>query len=65
MVHIGTFTEADLRLKKDKKACDKIKKETSGVICYFKTKLKKRKGVIVALDVYGLTVEEYRHSNFI
>ena len=67
---VGKFTEKDLRLGNDKKACEKIERETNGEIRYFitkiiKTKIIKRNRVPIALEVYGMTTKEYCESKAI
>ena len=62
---VGKFTEKDLRLGNDTKACEKIKRETNGKICYFTTKIIKRNRVPIAMEVYGMTTKEYCESKAI
>ena len=62
---VGTLTDKDLRLGHDTKACEKIKRETNGEICYFITKIIKRNRVPIAMEVYGMTTKEYCESKAI
>ena len=65
MKFIGKFTEKDLRLGNDKKACEKIERETNGEIRYFITKIIKHNRVPIAMKVYGMTAKEYCESKAI
>lgn len=55
--YVGRFTEAQLKNKEDKKAIEKAQKETG--LKYIDTKMVKKAGKIVAMDVYLIDEETY------
>lgn len=55
--YVGRFTEAQLKNKEDKKAIEKAQKETG--LKYVDTKMVKKAGKIVAMDVYLIDEETY------
>lgn len=55
--YVGRFTEAQLKNKEDKKAVEKAQKETG--LKYVDTKMVRKAGKIVAMDVYLIDEETY------
>ena len=58
MLYVGQFNESQLIAKEDKKAIEKVQQENDS-LKYVDTKLVKKKGKIVAIKIWLLTVEEY------
>ena len=62
MLYVGQFNESQLIAKEDKKAIEKVQQDNDS-LKYVDTKLVKKKGKIVAIKIWLLTVEEYSKLN--
>ena len=61
---VGTFTEEQCRRKEDKAECERVERESNGVLKYFTTKFRRRKGKD-CLEVYAMSLDEYlKHPGF-
>jgi len=58
MVYVGQFTESQLIAKEDKKAIKKIQQDNDS-LKYVDTKLVTKKGKVVAMKIWLLTIDEY------
>ena len=58
MLYVGQFNESQLIAKEDKKAIERVQQDNDS-LKYVDTKLVTKKGKVVAIKIWLLTIEEY------
>lgn len=58
MLYVGQFNESQLNSKEDKKAIERVQQDNNS-LKYVDTKLVTKKGKVVAIKIWLLTIEEY------